>query len=135
MVSFVSFRTEKVPPEILSDILELRTLFGPTRASEFTVRFAVVPTRSILSLMQTMAARRSVPERVHPISCSPLLLVQGDDTISLQGVIGRDFIGGGIGALFDSGGGSRTERSQPKYIDKRMEEITRLLDYGCACVT
>ena len=71
MVSFVTFGTERVPPEILSDIVELRKLLGLNpSASEFTVRFGAVPkndteiaviTRSILSLMQTMAAQVEVP--------------------------------------------------------------------------
>ena len=71
MVSFVTFRTEKVPPEIQSDIEELRRLLklNPS-ASEYKVRFGAVPnndkeiaviTRSILSLMQTMAAEVGVP--------------------------------------------------------------------------
>ena len=71
MVSFVTFRTEKVPPEIQSDIVELRRLLGLNpSASEFKVRFSALPkndteiaviTRSILSLMQTMAAEVEVP--------------------------------------------------------------------------
>ena len=71
MVSFMTFRSEKVPPEIQSDIVELRRLLklNPS-ASEYKVRFGAVPsndteiaviTRSILSLMQTMAAEVGVP--------------------------------------------------------------------------
>jgi hypothetical protein len=71
MVSFMSFHTKQVPPEIQSDIVEFQRLLGldPT-ASEYTVRFSAVPsnnreiaviTRSILSLMQTMAAQVGVP--------------------------------------------------------------------------
>lgn len=71
MVSFMTFHTEKVPPEIQADVVELRRLLGLNpSASEFRVRFGAVPTdgneiavltRSILSLMQTMAAQVEVP--------------------------------------------------------------------------
>ena len=71
MVSFMTFRAEKVPPEVQSDIAELRRLLklNPT-ATEYKVRFGAVPendreiaviTRSILGLMQTMAAEVGVP--------------------------------------------------------------------------
>ena len=71
MVSFMTFREEQVPPEILADIAELRRLLklSPT-ATEYKVRFGAVPandteiaviTRSILSIMQTMAAEVGVP--------------------------------------------------------------------------
>ena len=44
MVSFVTFRTEKVSPEIQSDIEELRRLLGLNpSASEFKVRFSALP--------------------------------------------------------------------------------------------
>ena len=71
LVSFMTFRTEKVPPEIQADIAELRRLLKlDPSASEYKVRFGAVPdndkeiaviTRSILSLMQTMAAEVGVP--------------------------------------------------------------------------
>ena len=71
VVSFMTFRTEKIPPEIQSDVVELRQLLKLNpNASEYKVRFGAVPendreiaviTRSILSLMQTMAAEVSVP--------------------------------------------------------------------------
>ena len=71
LVSFMTFRTEKVPPEIQADIVELRRLLklNPS-ATEYKVRFGAVPnndkeiaviTRSILSVMQTMAAEVGVP--------------------------------------------------------------------------
>ncbi len=71
LVSFMTFRTEKVPPEIQADIVELRRLLklNPS-ATGYKVRFGAVPendreiaviTRSILSVMQTMAAEVSVP--------------------------------------------------------------------------
>ncbi len=72
MVSFMTFRTEKVPPEVQSDIAELRQLLKlDPAASEYQVRFGAVPennreiaviTRSILSMMQTMAAEVGVPK-------------------------------------------------------------------------
>jgi hypothetical protein len=71
MVSFMTFRAEKVPPEVQSDIAELRQLLKlDPAASEYQVRFGAVPsndreiaviTRSILGLMQTMAAEVGVP--------------------------------------------------------------------------
>jgi hypothetical protein len=71
MVSFMTFRDEKVPPEVQSDIVELRRLLGLNpSASEYKVRFGALPsndteiaviTRSILSMMQTMAAEVGVP--------------------------------------------------------------------------
>ncbi len=71
VVSFMTFRTEKVPPEIQSDVVELRRLLGlDPSASEYKVRFGAMPsnnreiaviTRSILGLMQTMAAEVGVP--------------------------------------------------------------------------
>jgi hypothetical protein len=71
MVSFMTFRAEKIPPEIQADIVELRRLLGLNpSASEYKVRFGTVPsndreiaviTRSILGLMQTMAAQVGVP--------------------------------------------------------------------------
>lgn len=71
MVSFMTFRTEGVPPEIQSDVMELRRLLKlDPSVSEYKVGFGVVPsndreiaviTRSILSLMQTMAAEVGVP--------------------------------------------------------------------------
>ena len=71
LVSFMTFRTEKVPPEIQADIVELRRLLklNPS-ATEYKVRFGAVPsndteiaviTRSILGVMQTMAAEVGVP--------------------------------------------------------------------------
>ena len=71
LVSFMTFRTEKVPPEIQADIVELRRLLklNPS-VSEYKVRFGAVPsddteiaviTRSILGVMQTMAAEVGVP--------------------------------------------------------------------------
>ena len=71
LVSFMTFRTEKVPPEIQADIVELRRLLklNPS-ATEYQVRFGAVPsndteiaviTRSILGVMQTMAAEVGVP--------------------------------------------------------------------------
>jgi len=72
MVGFVSLPTENVSPEIQADIVELRRLLGlnPT-ASEFKIvyggtasndREIAVITRSILSLMRTMAAEVEVPD-------------------------------------------------------------------------
>ncbi len=71
LVSFMTFRTEKVPPEIQADIVELRRLLKLNpNATEYKVRFGAVPsndteiaviTRSILGVMQTMAAEVSVP--------------------------------------------------------------------------
>jgi hypothetical protein len=71
MVSFMTFRAEKVPPEVLADIAELRRLLKlDPNATEYKVRFGAVPandseiaviTRSILGLMQTMAAEVGVP--------------------------------------------------------------------------
>jgi hypothetical protein len=72
MVSFASFPTENISPEIQADIVELRRLLGlnPT-ASEFKIVYAAaasndreiaVITRSILSLMRTMAAQVEVPD-------------------------------------------------------------------------
>jgi len=71
VVSFMALRTEKVPLEIQSDVVELRQLLKLNpNTSEYRVRFGAVPendreiaviTRSILSLMQTMAAEVSVP--------------------------------------------------------------------------
>ena len=71
MVSFMTFRAEKVPPEVLADIAELRQLLKlDPNSSEYKVRFGAVPennkeiaviTRSILGLMQTMAAEVGVP--------------------------------------------------------------------------
>ena len=71
LVSFMTFRSEKVPPEILADIVELRRLLklNPS-TTEYKVRFGAVPsndteiaviTRSILGVMQTMAAEVGVP--------------------------------------------------------------------------
>ncbi|HZL67554.1 MAG TPA: hypothetical protein VFC29_09500 [Candidatus Limnocylindrales bacterium] len=71
MVSFMTFRQEKVPPEVQADIAELRRLLklNPS-TTEYKVRFGAMPandteiaviTRSILSLMQTMAAEVGVP--------------------------------------------------------------------------
>src|SRR5664280_3863808 len=71
MVSFMTFRAEQVPPDVLSEIVELRRLLKlDPNATEYKVRFGAVPennreiaviTRSILSLMQTMAAEVGVP--------------------------------------------------------------------------
>jgi hypothetical protein len=72
MVVFVSFPMENTSPEIQADIVELRRLLGlsPT-ASEFKIvyggtasndREIAVITRSILSLMRTMAAQVEVPD-------------------------------------------------------------------------
>lgn len=71
LVSFMTFRTENVPPEIQADMVELRRLLklNPS-ATEYKVRFGAVPsndteiaviTRSILGVMQTMAAEVGVP--------------------------------------------------------------------------
>jgi len=71
LVSFMTFRSEKVPPEIQADIAELRRLLklNPS-TTEYKVRFGAVPsndteiaviTRSILGVMQTMAAEVGVP--------------------------------------------------------------------------
>jgi hypothetical protein len=71
LVSFMTFRSEKVPPEIQADIVELRRLLklNPS-TTEYKVRFGAVPsndteiaviTRSILGVMQTMAAEVGVP--------------------------------------------------------------------------
>ncbi len=71
MVSFMTFREEKIPPEIQADIVELRRLLklNPS-VSEYKVRYGAVPsndteiaviTRSILGLMQTMSAEVGVP--------------------------------------------------------------------------
>ena len=70
-VSFMTFRSEQVPPDVLSNIAELRRLLKlDPNASQYKVRFGAVPannreiaviTRSILSLMQTMAAEVGVP--------------------------------------------------------------------------
>ncbi len=72
MVSFMTFRAEKIPPEVLSDITELRQLLKlDPSASEYRIRFGAVPennkeiaviTRSILSMMQAMAAEVGVPK-------------------------------------------------------------------------
>ena len=72
LVSFMTFRTEKVPPEIQADIVELRRLLKlDPNATEYKVRFGAMPendreiaviTRSILGLMQTMAAEVGVPK-------------------------------------------------------------------------
>ncbi len=72
MVSIASFPTENAPPELQSDVLEFRRLLhlNPT-ASEFRIVYAAaarndreiaVTTRSILSLMRTMAAQVEVPD-------------------------------------------------------------------------
>jgi len=71
MVSFMTFRSEQVPPDVLSEIAELRRLLKlDPSASEYKVSFGAVPsngreiaviTRSILGLMQTMAAEVGVP--------------------------------------------------------------------------
>ena len=71
VVSFMTFRTERVPPEIQADVTELRRLLGLNPStSEYKVRYGAAPsndreiaviTRSILSLMQTMAAEVGVP--------------------------------------------------------------------------
>ncbi len=69
--NLVTFRTEQVPPETLADIKELRQLlhlnpdtkefklvFAPVSSSDTEI---AVMTRSILSLMKTMAAQVEVP--------------------------------------------------------------------------
>ena len=71
MVSFMTFRSEQVPSDVQSEIAELRRLLKlDPNASEYKVRFGAVPsndreiaviTRSILGLMQTMAAEVGVP--------------------------------------------------------------------------
>ncbi|MGO8970595.1 MAG: hypothetical protein ACLQDQ_13630 [Myxococcaceae bacterium] len=70
-VHFLNFNTEKTPPEIQSDMLEFRRLLGLNpNASEFKIVSGALPsndmeiavlTRSILNLMQTMAAQVEVP--------------------------------------------------------------------------
>ncbi len=72
LVSFVSFRTDNIPPDIQADVLEFRRILGLSpSATEFKIVFGAVSTndkeiavitRSILSLMQTMAAQVEVPE-------------------------------------------------------------------------
>jgi hypothetical protein len=72
MVSFVTFPRENIPPQIQADIAEFRHLLGLNpSALEFRVvsggaasndREIAVITRSILSLMQTMAAQVEVPD-------------------------------------------------------------------------
>jgi hypothetical protein len=73
MVSFITFPTENISPEIQADAVEFRRLLGlnPT-SSEFRIVYAAtasndkeiaVITRSILSLMQTMAAQVEVPDQ------------------------------------------------------------------------
>jgi hypothetical protein len=72
VVSFVSFPTENISPQVQADIVEIRGLLGlnPT-VSEFKIvyggtasndREIAVITRSILSLMRTMAAQVEVPD-------------------------------------------------------------------------
>lgn len=71
LVSFLSFRTKKVPPEVGSMIAEVQRLLDlDPSASEYKVSYGAVPsdnreiavvTRSILGLMQTMAAEVGVP--------------------------------------------------------------------------
>jgi hypothetical protein len=69
--SLLAFRTRNIPPETLADVLELRRLlhlnadatefklvFGPVNSNDNEV---AVLTRSILSLMKTMAAQVEVP--------------------------------------------------------------------------
>jgi len=72
MVSFASFPTQNITPQIQADITEFRRLLGlSATASEFKIVYGVnasndqeiaVTTRSILSLMQTMAAQVEVPD-------------------------------------------------------------------------
>lgn len=70
--SLLSFRTEEIPPETLADIKELRRLLhlNPD-AKEFKLVYAPVATsdtevavitRSVLSLMKTMAVQVEVPD-------------------------------------------------------------------------
>jgi len=71
LVTVFRFQTEKIKPEIQSDIVEMRRLLGLNpEANEFQVVLGAVPknnteiaviTRSILSLMETMAAQVEVP--------------------------------------------------------------------------
>jgi hypothetical protein len=71
LVTVFRFQTEKISPEIHSDIIEMRRLLGLNPdANEFQVVLGAVPkndteiaviTRSIVSLMETMAAQVEVP--------------------------------------------------------------------------
>ena len=71
LVTVLRFHTGKISPEIQSDIAEMRRLLGLNpAANEFQVVAGVVPandteiaviTRSILNLMETMAAQVEVP--------------------------------------------------------------------------